>query len=112
MQERKDGYEQTKNASKGCDYFGRIIRRCVIAVVFSTLGTDDLACTGIVFRTGGCIRSGNKKRRKKETKEEQKQLPIVNEEGMTLAERINTPKGYTREEAEREALWSFYENIP
>ena len=65
MQERKDGYEQTKNASKGCDYFGRIIRRCVIAVVFSTLGTDDLACTGIVFRTGGCIRSGNKKRRKK-----------------------------------------------
>lgn len=107
MQERKDGYEQTKNASKGCDYFGRIIRRCVIAVVFSTLGTDDLACTGIVFRTGGCIRSGNKKRRKKETKEEQKQLPIVNEEGMTLAERINTPKGYTREEAEKGSLVEF-----
>ena len=30
-----------------------------------------------------------KKEEKKETKEEQKQLPIVNEEGMTLAERIN-----------------------
>ena len=29
-----------------------------------------------------------KKEEKKETKEEQKQLPIVNEEGMTLAERI------------------------
>ena len=42
-----------------------------------------------------------KKEEKKETKEEQKQLPIVNEEGMTLAERINTPKGYTREEAEK-----------
>lgn len=47
------------------------------------------------------------KRRKKETKEEQKQLPIVNEEGMTLAERINTPKGYTREEAEKGSLVDF-----
>ena len=48
-----------------------------------------------------------KKEEKKETKEEQKQLPIVNEEGMTLAERINTPKGYTREEAEKGSLAEF-----
>ena len=48
-----------------------------------------------------------KKEEKKETKEEQKQLPIVNEEGMTLAERINTPKGYTREEAEKGSLVDF-----
>lgn len=48
-----------------------------------------------------------KKEEKKETKEEQKQLPIVNEEGMTLAERINTPKGYTREEAEKGSLVEF-----
>lgn len=51
-----------------------------------------------------------KKEEKKETKEEQKQLPIVNEEGMTLAERINTPKGYTREEAEKGSLVEFLRN--
>ena len=51
-----------------------------------------------------------KKEEKKETKEEQKQLPIVNEEGMTLAERINTPKGYTREEAEKGSLAEFLRN--
>lgn len=38
----------------------------VLLLLFSPLwGPMDLACTGIVFRTGGCIRSGNKKRRKK-----------------------------------------------
>lgn len=51
--------------------------------------------------------SGSAGKKEEKKKKDSVELPILVDTGMTLAERINPPKGYQRTEAEKESFTSF-----
>lgn len=56
------------------------------------------------------VASGSAAKKAEKKREEPVERPVVVDSGMTLAERINPPKGYVRSEAEKGSLTDFLEN--